>query len=82
MLDGNFSLSVVIAGHSLPRSRPVSGLGDLTMGTEPSVVTDVLRRQAYRAAMAAWADRMGRAPVEIPEQWRRSGPRPTDRVPR
>lgn len=42
------------------------------MDAEPIVATDVLRRQAYRAAPAAWADRMERAPVVIPEP-RRSG---------
>ncbi len=41
------------------------------------IVTDVLRWQAYRAALAAWEDRMGRAPVEIPEPRRspEGGPR-------
>ncbi|MCD2197521.1 hypothetical protein LQ327_29535 [Actinomycetospora endophytica] len=52
------------------------------MATGPIVVTDVLRREAYRAAMAAWVDQMGRAPVEIPEQRRRSEPAPIHRVPR
>ena len=40
--------------------------------------SDVLRWQAYRTALAGWADRMGRAPVEIPEP-RRS---PEDGTPR
>jgi hypothetical protein len=37
---------------------------------ERIVATDVLRWQAYRAALAAWADQAGRAPVEIPQQRR------------
>jgi hypothetical protein len=36
------------------------------MDTEPRYATDVLRWQAYRAALAAWADQMDRAPVEVP----------------
>jgi hypothetical protein len=52
------------------------------VNAEPMIATDVLRWQAYRAALAAWADHAGRAPVEIPEQ-RRSpeggSPRPAPR---
>ena len=52
------------------------------MDAEPIIATDVLRWQAYRAALAAWEDRMGRAPVEIPEPRRSAEGGPTLRVPR
>jgi hypothetical protein len=52
------------------------------MATEPIVVTDVLRWQAYRAALAAWADHAGRAPVEVPRQRRSPEDGPARRVPR
>ncbi|NMO90715.1 hypothetical protein [Actinomycetospora sp. TBRC 11914] len=48
------------------------------MDAERTIATDVLRWQAYRAALAAWADSMDRAPIAIPEQ-RRS---PEDGTPR
>jgi hypothetical protein len=44
--------------------------------------SDVLRWQAYRAALAGWADQMGRAPVEIPEQRRSPEDGTPPRVPR
>lgn len=52
------------------------------MDAEPIFATDVLRWQAYRAALAAWADQAGRAPVEIPEQRRSPEDGPTRRFPR
>jgi hypothetical protein len=49
---------------------------------EPIITTDVLRWQAYRAALAAWEDRMDRAPIEIPAQRRSPEDGPMHRVPR
>jgi hypothetical protein len=52
------------------------------MGAERAIATDVLRWQAYRAALAAWADSMGRAPVEVPAPRRSPEDGPRRRVPR
>lgn len=46
-------------------------LGD-ELDTERTRATDPLRWRAYRAALDAWADSMGRAPVEVPEPRRSS----------